>query len=240
MNLDKFLNILQKIDDFNSKLILNEDKEVVNELKLFYIKRFYSFSNSLLSLIPNMEKNKFSIISIGVILRTCMSDFITFYYLFGQVKKKPNEYEEVIRRFMADNLDYLHKDISKITDKKKRENLFSIMKMKWPEYFIENKNEIIKPLRKSISEMAKELINEGKTEHKDAYEYYNYLSKFEHIGKLTIDLQEYHENNLNENLNKLAVTYSLYLDSFICVVNSFNISNQLKTELNELIETAKN
>lgn len=229
-----------KIDDFNSKLILNENKEVINELKIIYIKRFYSFSNSLLSLMPNLASNKYTIISIGIILRTCMSDFITFYYLFGQVKKKPKEYIEEIRRFMADNLGYLHKDISKITDKKERDNLLSIMKMKWPEYFIKNKNEIIKPLRKSISVMAKELINEGETIYQDAYDYYNYLSKFEHIGKLTIDLQEYHENNLNENINKVAVTYSLYLDSFISVVKSFDISDELKIELNELIETAKN
>jgi len=189
---------------------------------------------------PNLERNKYTIISIGIILRTCMSDFITFYYLFGQIKKKPKEYEEEIRRFMADNIEYLHKDISKINDKKERDNLFSIMKMKWSEYFVEDKNEIIKPLRKSISEMAKELIYEGETKYQDAYDYYNYLSKFEHIGKLTIELQEYHENSFNENINKVAVTYSLYLDSFISVVNSFNISNQLKIELNELIETAQN
>ena len=235
-----FINKLKKIDVFNSKLILNENKDVINELKIIYIKRFYSFSNSLLSLIPNMDSNKFSIISIAIILRTCMSDFITFGYLFGLVKKKQKKYEDEIRRFMAENLEFLHRDISRIDDKKERDKLISIMKMKWSEYFVKDKNEIIKPLSKSVSKMAKELIDDGETIYKAAYDNYNYLSKFEHIGKLTLDLQGYHENNSSENINKVAVAYALYFDSFTSVVNSINISKQRKIELDELISDFKN
>ncbi|BDX38826.1 hypothetical protein CYCD_21810 [Tenuifilaceae bacterium CYCD] len=238
METESFIKLLKKIDTLNSKLILNEDKDIVNELKIIYIKRFYAFSNSLLSLVPNLEANKYSIIAVGVILRTCMSDLITFYYLFGLKNSNPNEYESIIKRFMADNLDHLHKDISKIDDINERNKCFKIMKSKWPEYFEKSENKVIKPFKKSVSEMAKEFIANESSIYKTAYGFYDYLSKFEHIGKLTFELQEFHENDTIENLKKIMVTYSLYLDSFISILNTFNVSNEMKNEMNEIIEIA--
>lgn len=239
METESFIKLLKKIDTLNSKLILNDDKDIVNELKIIYIKRFYSFSNSLLYLVPNLENNKYSIISIGIILRTCMSDLITFYYLFGLKNNSPNEYESTIKRFMADNLNHLHKDISKIKDTTERNKSYDIMKSKWPEYFETGENKIIKPLSKGVSEMANDLIANGNSIYKEAYEFYNYLSKFEHIGKLTFEFQEFHEKGSKDNLKKVVVTYGLYLDSFISIINTFNISNHLRNEVNEIIEMAK-
>ncbi len=239
MNVHSFIQLLHKIDDFNSKLRLNEDKEITNELKILYVKRFSSFTNALFALIPNMKKNDYSIISIGIILRTCMSDLITFYYLFYLIRTKPNDYKSDINRFMADNLRFLLKDISNIENSKERLRYVSLMKEKWSEYFEKDKNEIIKPLKVSISDMALELMKENKAIYLEAYESYSYLSKFEHIGKLTFELQDYHERDMDTSMKKVVVTYGLYLDSYVSILNSFCLSTQLKSELNEIVESAK-
>lgn len=232
------IKLIKRVIEFNLKIKIESEKETLNKLKLIYIKRFYSLSKALLLLVSSPDYNKYSIIPISIILRTCMSDFITFYYLFGLIQRKPKEYEEEIKRFLAENLFYLHRDISKNISEPERNRLFTIMKNKWPEYFKKGKNEIIKPLSKSISEMSKELIKSNII-FQNAYDNYNYFSKFEHIGILTFELQEYHEKTMLEDFKNITVTYSLYLDGFINIMNTCNVSNQLKKEINELIKSAK-
>ena len=119
------IKFLQKFSELE-KILVNEfpkfDPKInlIGFTHLVFIKRAYYFSRSLSYLFPALKRDLYFKIPIGVILRTSISDILTFYYFMYLAKKYNDEptFTNELKRFLVDNLHFIKKQYKFQKDKK--------------------------------------------------------------------------------------------------------------------------
>lgn len=192
-----------------------------DEPQKFFYSLLFKVNNGLDAanlLILNIFNKRLFSDSLFLILRTLLSDVITFHYILGKSKgddTKLNEYIENVYydhiKFMMNGVDVfqmLYREPKAMVDEKKKEIINSR-----PQFFDSSGN--VKPHLKglkSIRSMVKEIAGEtDKTHSLDylilAYEHYDIFSKYEHLGDLTFHLIH---RNLEDDQKKRILSEIYY------------------------------
>ena len=148
--------------------------------------------------------------SLFLILRAAISDLVIYNYLI-RISKNDEDLEKNIHRMYYDHIENTISEIKKFyrsayqeTEEKIRHEIDKLKQM-YPFYFDENGDPKYKPLKLSVSVMARKII--GNKEKGESLEYlisakelYDKFSKYEHFGILTLDIthRQFKEERLAE------------------------------------------
>jgi hypothetical protein len=183
---------------------------------LFLIRFKYNFAaiSSLLKLYLNDSYFK---IPIFLILRTCLSDVLTLYYFLLETKNDSDnkKSKSIILGYLADSL---HREINNLKNKKgitgnDYDEALNSLKQLFPIFFTDSNN-LIKNENLSFYKIYEKLKDDDKLSWiSNAFEYYNYLSKFEHVSILTNEMQEFHTKHNDFDKNGILVAFALIFDA---------------------------
>lgn len=188
----------------NQRIVMSilDRKLYQHEPQKFFYSLLFKINNGLDAanlLILNIFNKRLFSDSLFLILRTLLSDVITFHYIMEKSKGNDTKLNENIEnvyydhiKFMMSGVDVyqmLYKESKTLIDEKKKEIINSR-----PQFFDSSGN--VKPHLKglkSIRSMVKEIAGEtGKNQSLGylirAYEHYEIFSKYEHLGDLTFQL----------------------------------------------------
>jgi hypothetical protein len=256
-NIDK-LSRLKEFIDFYSKLIskiLNNAPEVkdINNVEAFikylFLQRFCQNSKAVLKLLEIFENEFYFKIPISIILRTCMSDFLTYYYFRKIVKDNSPDIEKInnkILRYLVSNLHFVKHELDKRVNagEIKSTELIEVwknMRLKYPILFDKTSNKLIEQDETNFKTIYNILKNDKDLEWAaNAYTYYEYYSKFEHIGILTFETQEIHKINEDLDVNRILLSIVLLSEGTISIIKSMPIKHDYDNELIELDRLGKN
>lgn len=222
--------------------VLDETKKVsrTDNIELYlnrlFLERLFYSSKALLPLIELLEQDRKFKLPICLILRTALSDLLMFYY-FADFKanndllKLKDEFYEI----MAFDLKYLVGPLSKKNDFK---HVIKMLKNQFPDFFLENSDEIIKSKKLKPSEISG-LIKSENSHVNNIYKIYSLYSKYEHISVFTNELQKDEEFNKDFDYKGIimAVIYISYaIDD---IFEALNYSEIYKSEF-QIIENHRN
>jgi hypothetical protein len=210
MEIDLYTEKINKLDLFIEKYtdllwqVIAEFTEVdpkidlINFVNLAFLKRFYYNSISLRILLTSLIKDSNFNIPIGLILRTSISDVLTFYYFRYLAKTIASEplFIEELKGFLVDNihniktqLDY-RKARKEISDQQYNNDVNSLIQ-KYDWFLIPGTTEFMKSKHIGFKQIATKLKEDKETQLVARIdEYYEIYSKYEHFGAFTFDLQE--------------------------------------------------
>ncbi|MCX6251780.1 MAG: hypothetical protein NTX61_13640 [Bacteroidetes bacterium] len=230
-NIDRLSHFIKKYTELISLIIdrfseIDRTKDLLGFCNFIFLNRFYYNSLGIRSLLPSLKKDLYYKIPIGIILRTCISDALTYFYFFylAKTNSDPNKFLEELKGFLAENLHYLKKHLEnekkegKLSDEQYR-YLKSSFIQGYKEYFLPNSTELIPKKHldfKTITNLLKSNPEFAWTA--PAYEYYNYLSKYEHFGALTFDIQEFHKNKPLYDVKGYIICVGLVYEAVISIV----------------------
>lgn len=231
--IDAFENVLAIANTFSKNLIALDLLKNPKNARLFlldsFTQRFNYFTGSLLILAPKLKEDILFKSPMGIIARTCMSDVISYNFLFNLLEKGDGLRQ--VKKYLGANLyhfiKYLEKQRSnsKITNEKFNDALILLNEL-YPEYFTEN-DEMIDTENIQPCGMARELDIEVV---KLAYENYYLLSKFEHIGVLTFDLESSVESFENYFIEGFIGSTGIYIRSLLDFVSDMDLNEEMKNE----------
>lgn len=216
-------NCLEKIPNPDRKVDLE------NYVKSLFILRFRYNLKAISELQDKFQKDIYFKIPTFLILRTCLSDLLTYFYFLYIVKHNypnTNKIESKIKGYLVDHLHRVKEDINSNynegkMDKSEYDHYCETIKSFFPD-FLDSKGELIKKDFPSFKIIAKTLKKDSALSWITvAYDYYLYLSKFEHIGVLTNEFQEFHKIQ-NEYDNKgVLLSLAILVDGINVIVMSF-------------------
>lgn len=240
--IEAFENVLRIANSFSKKLVTLELLSNPKNARLFllesYTQRFIYFTETLLVLAPKLKEDKLYKSPMGIIARTCMSDVISYHFFFNMLNKKDGirEVKKLLGANLNHSIQYFEKQRSKSKISKEEYNeVLTLLNKLYPEYFTKN-NVIIDTENIQISERAKKLDIEVV---KLAYENYYLLSKFEHVGILTFDLETSSESFENYFLEGFIGSSGIYIRSLLDFVSDLDLNEEMKNEYLTLDRTVK-
>lgn len=204
---------------------------------LFLIRFGYNFK-AISKLLQFLNESSYFKIPIFLILRTCVSDLLTLYYFIYISGKDDNDskIKSKIYGFLVDHLYRADKELigmlekSEITDKEYN-NYKQYLNQNFHDFF-NDKGKLISREFVSFQNIYDQLkVNPKLSWISKAYEYYKYMSKFEHVGAFTNEMQEFHKLYYWYDRNGILITYSLLNDGLYYIVKS--LKNE---ELNEMLK----
>jgi hypothetical protein len=238
MAMKEFLNRLIELENKNLEKEYGNEKEVAKNTEFYLLSLLEKLTYNLFSLTilyEKFEQHPQLYGSIGLILRTCLSDIIFHNYFISLIDSGKNDYEnqkyhDAIDRMWVDHLNYIIKfdrkkeQLGYLKQPYKSEEIDAInnqfkkyfsseLKPNW-EYNLkaEFKNSL------SISKLFD--INDWNPTESDfqMFELYNHFSKLEHNGELTWYIQNYAIDNFTEGNKNIQICLG-YI-----VTTIFNIS----------------
>jgi hypothetical protein len=239
--IDKYTGLIKQLIDKNKSLDRKKDLELF--VKIIFLERFYYNSGAikaLLELFKNDHNYKFPL---GLLLRTGLSDFLTYSYFLLIVKENYPDIDLInneIKQFLAGNIHSLKREIDwnlsnkKITNQQ-RDEAWQNIKRLYDDYFDPLSGKLINDKNIRISDIKKKL-----EKHQDlewaafAYERYAVFSKYEHVGALTYDLQKVHLQNVNFDINGIIMSTIHIYWGVEAIVKSMNEYQDLKVIFDEL------
>jgi hypothetical protein len=214
-------------------------------ISLYFIRFRYNFK-AISELLSHYEENSYFKIPIYLILRTCLSDILTYFYFLHIINSNSSNTLQInskISGYLVDHLHRLKNDIVKKVDdgkisKEEFNEYWTLVKRLFPE-FLDSNSELIKKEFPSFTKINCILKDNNQLKWiTDAYDYYEYLSKFEHIGVLTNELQEFHKIQEDFDDKGIILSFSLLingLDSLVISLDHKTI-NEKWQELKEYVK----
>lgn len=239
--IDKYTELIKPLIDKNNNLDRKKDFELF--INIAFLERFYYnlvAVNTLLELFKIDHNFK---LPLGLLLRTGISDFLTFFYFKLIIKENYPNVESInngIKKFLAVNIKYLMKEIEFYLSKEwitspQRDDELQRIKRLYDDFFDSSTGELIKPEDKKISEITKLL--EEQHDFKlmaSAYEIYKIYSKYEHVGALTYDLQKIHLKNIDFDIAGIIASVVYIFLGVESIVESMSEYEDLKVYFEEL------
>lgn len=168
-------------------------------VRLLFIKRFHYNSLAILRLIDDYKNDQSFKLPLFIILRSCISDFLSLKYIDKIIKDNKESQdliEQTIKGYLVDNIKFLKREIDYLlqdgelsidkadADWKNIQTLYS-------EFFDTDTGELISSEYKQPSQIKRFLKDDERyLLDSKAYDLYNLFSKFEHLGALSFDLQK--------------------------------------------------
>ena len=220
--LDETEKLLKEIFELGqyvlSKLPIEESHPALTFFMINYFERIVYSLDTVRILIPIYKRNSNYETSIGLILRTSLLDFMTITYLSSVEIKRPNSSDTEIHKIIADQIDktikYLKtvKNKGAITIKQFQiaiKNLFDTYPFLFSQYDLEHLDKKIKYKFVSPAGMFTHIFDTPQTRpFANAYDTYNYYSKYEHFGIQTHQIQRRGEIECISMMT-IAINYSL-------------------------------
>jgi len=191
------------------------DDDAINKEPYKYLYTILFKTNNALDtsnvLTNNIVEKPTTTDSLFLILRTAISDLVIYEYLI-RISESDEELKNNIHQMYYDHIENtitemrkFYRSAYKESEKKINEKIDELKSM-YPKYFNEKGEPKFKPLKLSVSSMARNIIsNKTKNENLDylitAKELYDRFSKYEHFGILTLDLT--HRQFKGERLNEV-------------------------------------
>lgn len=216
-------------------------------------------THSYATLLPECQKKRYLIDMIEIQLRTNMSDIITWEYIMHQSRMK--DITELLKRLHYDHIDSTIQNLEKTysvvhnhSPKTIEENISSIKNQK-NEFFDSEGNPLYEPLNMSIRNAVRYIFGNKslETDYSNislAFDLYEYYSKVEHFGELSLYLSRRHYEDkwylpcLRQILIaiELVVEYEIKIFPFTLKEDdiTFEIVENLKSKRIELREALSN
>ncbi len=204
-----------------------------------FLQRFYFNSIGIRALLPLLKKDLYYKIPIGIILRTCISDVLIYYYFVYMARTNPDEgeFNTEFKGYLADNLHYLEKHLNeeKSLGKINTEQYSNLRKTFLDTYkdFLQPNSETLLP-KKHID--FKKITNYLKSKPElawtaNAYEFYDYLSKYEHFGVLTFDVQEVHIKRPLYDVNGYIICIGHVWEAVLSIIKTYKLNKRHKRRI---------
>lgn len=239
------IEVLQELFEEGSILYLqaieiigNPDrvKDFSNYLNYLFLIRFgYNFK-AISSLLKLFQESSYFKIPIFLILRTCISDLLTYFYFIHIIRKNQNDTKKInakVYGFFVDHLYRINDDLKNMyTNSEITEQEFNYHQ----KYLMEQFNDFYdcdsKLIKKELPNF-KDIFEKLKVDPElswvsNAYEHYKYMSKFEHVGVLTYEMQEFHKLYDWYDKNGIVMSFSLLNDGIYILVKS--LKSEIMTE----------
>lgn len=247
--IDKLIEIIEKYTSIIKPLI-NESKAIDRHdnfeifIKTIFLERFYYNSKAIVILLGYYKDDFNYKLPMGVILRTSMSDFMTYFYFVLIVQEQYPNVDSInteLKKFLAGNIHFLQKELKwnlkekKISLKQYDETWENVKKLYF-DFFEPNTDKIIDNKDIPISSIRNKLRSNDKikwTSH--AYNAYEIFSKYEHIGALTYDLQKSHLKSIDFDTNSIIMsTAYIYwgVEAIVKAMPEYSKLNKSFIELN--------
>jgi hypothetical protein len=187
-----------------------------------------------------------------LILRTCLTDIITFYHLHSFIKGGETKDEEQIdfqnrvRDMWGEHLSFIIEYNQKMSswgyinkDNKEKERV--LINKLFEDYFetpldVSWKHRLKKRDKFSVGT----IMNEGLAKNKlvvKAYELYHIYSKLEHNGEVTYDTHNWYYNNPHSAINYLFESFSVISTTVIIVSENLFAELDGKKEIFQALQT---
>lgn len=227
-------NLSKEILDSN---IIDKYESPVSLFKYIYLQRFTYFSKSISTLFPMLIEDSMMKIPIGIIFRASMSDLITIFYFFKVFRESKAKMPEKIKEILEEELFYFDKSLNRKKDdgeiSDEEYNAYTEL-LKYRFSCLYPKDGIIKKKNKvTLLTMAKAINNPMVSK---AYDSYEYLSKVEHIGIFTDDIQNLKMDEDGYEIKRFIGMYGFYYKSFLVLLEKLNIPEKIKEKINILNE----
>ena len=239
--IDKYTELIKPLIDKNKRINRKKDLELF--VKVAFLERFYYNScaiKALLELFKNDHNYKFPL---GLLLRTGLSDFLTYFYFLLIVKENYPNVDSInneIKQFLVGNIHSFKREIDwslsnkKITNQQ-RDEAWQNIKRLYDDFFDPLTGKLIDDKNIGIAAIKKKL-----EKHQDmewaafAYEGYAIFSKYEHVGALTYDLQKFHLLNVDFDINGIIMSTIHIYWGVEAIVKTMNEYQNLKVTFDKL------
>jgi hypothetical protein len=246
--IDKLIKIIEKYTSLIKPLI--NKSEVIDRhgnlelfIKAIFLERFYYISKAIELLLGLYKVDLNYKLPLGVILRTGLSDFMTFFYIILIIEEQYPDVDSIdmeIKKFLAGNIQYLKNEIEwnlqekEISPKQYEEAWGNIRKLYF-DFFEQDTGKIIEHKNISISKIKKKLGSNVKFKWaSDAYNAYEIFSKYEHIGALTYDLQKVHLKSVDFDTNGIIGSTTYIYWGVEAIVKTLPEYTELKKSFTEI------
>ncbi len=254
--LDKFSNKIDALTLLVNQYLVNVDQKTDDQPKAFIYTLAYKTNNGLYSvnlLIKDMLYRPRYCDSIFLILRTMLSDAITYFYLLTISQDEidgDDIFVDAINRLDADHLRYsfnnlrLFQLLYKETDKS-IEGKRALTRSRYPSYFNADGRFKTELRMESIAEMvavvAKSNLDFIIRPVTNAFKLYDIFSKYEHLGMLTTHLitRQFEKPNQEQILGEVYLAIKTVLTLQNSLLTSFLDAEEMKAFenlLNEIVE----
>lgn len=241
--IEKYCQIIKPLlDKYENSISFQGLRLFIN---ISFLKRFYyNFLTikNLLGLYKDDHNYKFPL---GILLRTGLSDFLTYFY-FILLEKQSNINSEQFRKeclkFLSGQLYYAKKEIELNLSQGKinsthyhllLENLYNI----FPDFIDSTTGELIENKYMTISQIRKELEKDDELKYAaEAYKAYDIFSKYEHVGALTFGLDDSQITKIDFDISGIISSTIFMAWGIETIIMTFPEYNNLKASLNLIIK----
>ena len=112
--IDRLVRFFKKFNELEEFVIMDfpiydPNKDLLGFVNSFFIARFYYFSKSILLLLPSLKKDFYFKVPIGILLRTGVSDILTYYYFKYLAETFKNEiaFNDELKGYLVGNLHFI-------------------------------------------------------------------------------------------------------------------------------------
>jgi len=240
--IDEYCHLTEPLLDKEEKIDRKENFK--RFIEILFLERFYYNLLAISPLLKLYKKDQNYKFPLGLLLRTGISDFLTFHYFILKSKEylpTGNLAEVEIRQFLVGGLHYLERDLEnelssgKITKQFYEEVRASLRKM-YEEFYDSSSGELLKKNELKISAIKNELADSDQEWTITAYNGYSFFSKYEHISALTFDLQKIHLLDIDYDINGIVMALCYIFWGIEGVVKFMGEYEDLKSCLAELNE----
>lgn len=220
--------IAQVIDKFEK---FDRKKDLLGYCNYIFLLRFYYNSNAIRLLLPKLKKDHYFKIPIGIITRTCISDVLTFYYFYYIAKKNENESEfnKLLKTFLAESLHYFKRHLENEINEdrisqKEYEFLIEEFTTHYKDFHDPSLKQLIPENHISFNKI-RNLLKSSKEFNwvSPAYDYYDYLSKYDHFGAVTFDIQELHKSKPMYDIQGYIICLGYVYEAVISILKIYKI-----------------
>lgn len=239
--IDNYTELVKPLIDKNKSIDRKKDLELF--VKVAFLERFYYNSCSikaLLELFKNDHNYKFPL---GLLLRTGLSDFLTYFYFLSIVKENYPNVESInkeIKQFLVGNIHFAKREIDRNLSNKKitrqqRDEDWQNIKRLYDDFFDPLTGKLIDAKNIGIADIRTKLEKHQDTEWvASAYNSYAVFSKYEHFGAFTHDLQKFHLLNDDFDINGIIMSTIHIYWGVEAIVKSINEYQDLKVTFDKL------
>ncbi len=244
VNIDKLSLFIKKYSELISLEIsslskINRKTDLLGFCNYIFLKRFYYNSLGIRSLLPLLKKDLYYKIPIGIIIRTCISDVLTYYYFVYLAREKAdeNEFNNELKAYLADNLHFLERHLD---DEKAKRKISKEQYSQLRSAFLELYQDFLQPdsdkllTEKHINFKKISILLKSKPELAwvaDVYEFYDYLSKYEHFGVLTFDVQEVHTEKPLYDVKGYIICIGSVYEAVLSIIKTYKLDKKHKQRI---------
>jgi hypothetical protein len=245
--IDRLVRFFKKFNEMEEIVIkdfpiYDPNKDLLGFLNSFFIARFYYFSKSILLLLPSLKNDFYFKVPIGILLRTGVSDILTYYYFKYLAETCKNEiaFNDELKGYLVGNLHFIknqylwQKKRHQISEAKYKD-LLSNLYWKYGEFIDPITSEFIPNKNINFGEIAAKLRSyERLAWVSEAFDFYDILSKYEHIGAFTFDLQEIHNVKPDYDINTYSLCCTLFYEATVDIMHLYGFDKKYKRRISNI------